>query len=94
MQTKKLEFIRRAVFELLENLPNNGTKHLLLFKDSCEEISIFMQFVRIDSAGRHRGTKTIYVTCFIKENWEELLSYKILTKSGSSHREMFHESMH
>ena len=53
-----------------------------------------MQFVTIDSAGRHRGTKTIYITCFIKENWEELLSYKILTKSGSSHREMFHESIH
>ena len=46
----------------------NGTKYLLIFDDSCEEISNSKQFVTIDTSGRHRGLNTIY----IKANWEDM----------------------
>ena len=46
---------------MIENLPNNGTKYLLIFDDSCEEISNSKQFVKIATAGRHRGLNTIYI---------------------------------
>ena len=35
MQGKNLTFIQGVDFELIENLPNNGTKSLLIFDDSC-----------------------------------------------------------
>ena len=58
MQRKNLKFIQGVDFELIENLPNNGTKYLLIF-DSCEEISNSKQFVKVATAGRHRGLNTI-----------------------------------
>ena len=36
MQRKNLKFFQGVDFELIENLPNNRTKHLLIFDDSCE----------------------------------------------------------
>ena len=39
MQRKSLKFIQGVDFDLIANLPNNGTKYLLIFDDSCEEIS-------------------------------------------------------
>ena len=50
-------FFQRVDFELIENLPNNGTKQLLVFDDSCEEISNSKQFVKVATAGRHMGTE-------------------------------------
>ena len=47
-------------FEFIQNLPNNGTKYLLIFDDSCEEISSSKGFVKI-GAGRHKGLSTIYI---------------------------------
>ena len=38
MQRKNLKFIQGVDFDLIETLPNNGTKYLLIFDDSCEEI--------------------------------------------------------
>ena len=61
MQRKNLKFIQGVDFELIENLPNNGTKYLLIFYDSCEEISNSKQFVKVATAGRHRGLNTIYI---------------------------------
>ena len=58
---KNLKFIQGVDFELIENLPNNGTKYLLIFDDSCEEISNSKQFVKFASAGRHRGLNIIYI---------------------------------
>ena len=46
MQRKNLKFIQGVDFELIENLPNNGTKYLLIFDDSCEEILNSKQFVK------------------------------------------------
>ena len=37
------------------------TKYLLIFDDSCEEISNSKGFVDIATAGRHRGLSTIYI---------------------------------
>ena len=61
MQRKNLKFIQGVEFDLIENLPNNRIKYLLIFDDSCEEISNSKQFVKIDTAGRHRGLNTIYI---------------------------------
>ena len=61
MQRKNLKFIQGVDFELIENLPNNGTKYLLIFDDSCEEISNSKHFVKVATAGRHRGLNTIYI---------------------------------
>ena len=32
---KKIEFIKGVDFEFIQILPNNGTKYLLIFDDSC-----------------------------------------------------------
>ena len=40
---------------------NNGTKYLLIFDDSCEEICNSKAFVDIATAGRHQGLSTIYI---------------------------------
>ena len=61
MQRKNLKFIQGVDFELIENVPNNGTKYLLIFDDSCEEISNSKQFVKVATAGRNKGLNTIYI---------------------------------
>ena len=48
-------------FELIDSLKNNGTKYLLIFDDSCEEVCSSKEFVKIATAGRHRGLSTIYI---------------------------------
>ena len=42
-------------------MENNGTKNLLIFDDSCEEICNSKAFVDIATAGRRRGLSTIYI---------------------------------
>ena len=61
MQRKNLKFIQGVDFELIENLPNNETKYVLNFDDSCEEILNSKHFVKIATAERHRGLNTIYI---------------------------------
>ena len=61
MQRKNLKFIQGVDFDLIEILPNNGTKYLLMFDDSCEEISNSKQFFKIATAGRPKGLNTIYI---------------------------------
>ena len=46
MRRKITQFIQGVDFELIENLPNNGTKQLLIFEDSCEEKSNSKQFFK------------------------------------------------
>ena len=58
---KNIEFIEGVGFEFFQNLPNNGTKCLIIFGDSCEEISSSKDFVKIGTAGRHKGLSTIYI---------------------------------
>ena len=55
-----LEFVRGVNFELVDSIKNNGTKYLLIFDNSCEEICNSKAFVDIATARRHRGLSTIY----------------------------------
>ena len=59
-EIEKLEFVRGVNFEFIDWLGNNGTKYLLFFDNSCEEICNSKAFVDIANAGRHRGLSTIY----------------------------------
>ena len=61
MQRKNLKFIQGKDFEFIKNLPINGTKQLLIFDDSCEESSNYKQFVKVNTAGRHRRLNPLYI---------------------------------
>lgn len=58
---KNIEFVQGVNFEMINSLPNKGSNYLLIFDDSCEEISSSKEFVKIATAGRHRGLNTIYI---------------------------------
>ena len=60
MQRINLDLIQRFEFELIENFPNNGRIYLLIFDDSCEEISNSKQFLKVATSGRYRGLNTMY----------------------------------
>ena len=60
-EIKNPEFVKLVNFELIDSLRNNGTKYLLTFDDSCEEICNSKAFVDIATAGRHQGLSTIYI---------------------------------
>ena len=60
-EIENLEFVHGVNFEFIDSLKNNGTKYLLVFDDSCEEICKSKAFVDIATAGRHRGLRTIYI---------------------------------
>ena len=55
-----LEFVQGVNFEFDDSLKNNGTKYLLMFDDSCEEICNSKAFFDIATAGRHRRLSTTY----------------------------------
>ena len=48
-------------FEFIDSLKINGTKYLLIFDDSCQEICNSKAFADIATAGRHWGLSTIYI---------------------------------
>ena len=60
-EIKNLEFVQGVNFEFIDSLKNNGTKHLLIFDSSREEICNSKAFVNNATAGRHRGLSTIYI---------------------------------
>ena len=60
-EIENFEFVRGVNFEFIDSLKNNGTKYLLIFDDSCEEICYSKAFFDIATAGRHRGLSTIYI---------------------------------
>ena len=60
-EIENLELVRGVSFEFIDSLKNNGTKYLLIFDASCEEICNSKTFVDIATAGRHRGQSTIYI---------------------------------
>ena len=45
IEVESLEFVRGVNFEFIDSLKNNGTKYLLFFDDSCEEIFNSKAFV-------------------------------------------------
>ena len=58
---KNIEFVQGVDFELIQKLPNNGTKYLLIFGDSCEKTSSSKEFVKTATAGRHKDLSTVYI---------------------------------
>ena len=60
-QIENLEFVQGVSFEFIDSLKNNGTKYLLTFDDSCEEICNSKAFLDLTTTGRHRGLSTIYI---------------------------------
>ena len=56
-----IEFVQGVDFDMINNLPQDKTNYLLVFDDSCEEILRSKEFVKIATAGRHRGLNTIYI---------------------------------
>ena len=60
-EIENLEFVQGVNFEFIDSLKNNGTKYLLTFDNSCEEICNSKTFVDIATAGRHRVLSTIYI---------------------------------
>ena len=57
-EIENLEFVQGVNFEIIDSSKNKGTKFLLLFDNSCEEICNSKAFVEIATAGRHRGLST------------------------------------
>ena len=60
-EIEKLEFVQGVNFEFNDSLKKNGTKYLVIFDDSCEEICNSKAFVDNAAAGRQRGLSTIYI---------------------------------
>ena len=60
-ENENLEFVKVVYFEFIDSLKNNGTKYLLIYDGSCEEICNSKAFVDNATAGRHRGLSTIYI---------------------------------
>ena len=60
-ELENLEFVQGVNFEFIDSLKNNGTKNLLIFDHSCEEIFNSKTFVDLATAWRHRGLSTIYI---------------------------------
>ena len=60
-ENKNLEFVQEVHFDNIDSLKKNGTKYLLVFADSFEEICNSKAFADIATAGRHRGLSTIYI---------------------------------
>ena len=60
-EIKNFEFVQVVNFEFIDSLKNNGTKFVLIFEDSCEEICNSKAFVDIATAGRHQGLSTTYI---------------------------------
>ena len=60
-EIKYLELVQGVNFKIFDSLKNNGTKYLLIFDDSCEEIFNSKAFVDLATAGRHQVLSTIYI---------------------------------
>ena len=57
-EIENLEFVPGVCFEIIDSLESNGTRYLLFFDDSFEEICNSKAFVDIATAGRHRDLCT------------------------------------
>lgn len=56
-----IEFIQCLDFEMIDQLPNDGTKYLLIFDDSCSELFKSPGFEKIATSGRHKNLNVIYI---------------------------------
>ena len=58
-EIENIEFVQGVNFDSIDSLENIGTKYLLIFDVSCQEICNSREFEKIAVAGRHRGLSTI-----------------------------------
>ena len=67
---ESLEFVQGVNFEFIDSLKNSGTKYLIIFDDSSEEIFNSKAFVDIATAERLRGSAqpTLNTTFFTRAN--------------------------
>ena len=56
-----IDFIQGVDFEIIENLPADGTKFLLIFDDSIDILSRSENFNAIAPAGRRRSLNCVYI---------------------------------
>ena len=66
-EIENLDFVQGVNFEFIDSLKNNGTKYLLIFVDSCEEICNSKAFVDIATAGVS-AQSTLNTTLFTRAN--------------------------
>ena len=76
-----IEFVKGVNFELIDSLKNNGTKYLLFFDDSCEEVCSSKEFVNIAQLEDtvDLALYTLNTTCFTRARSDAILSYKLHT---------------
>ena len=60
-EIENFEFVRGVNFEIIDSLKNKGTKYLVIFDNSRDEISNSEAFVDIATTGRHRGLSNFYI---------------------------------
>ena len=60
-EIESLKSVKGVNFEFIDSLENKGTKYLLIFDNSCEEICNSKAFVDFATAGRHGGLRTFYL---------------------------------
>ena len=60
-EIENIEFVQGVNFDFIDSLENNGTKYLLIFDDSCQDLCNSREFEKIAVAGRHRRLSTIYI---------------------------------
>ena len=58
---QNIEFVQCLDFDLINNLPNDGTNYLLIFDDSCADLSRDRNFEKLATSGRHRKLNVIYI---------------------------------
>ena len=56
-----IEYVQGVNFDMINQLPADGTNYLLIFDDSCEEICRSKEFQMLATAGRHRKLNVIYI---------------------------------
>ena len=88
----QIEFVKFDGFDRLRNIENI----LLVFDDSCEEIYNDEEFVKLATAGRHKGLDVIYVkhNSFQQSRWSRTIdlntSHIILFKSSRDIQQLDH----
>ena len=58
---ESIEYVQGVNFDMINQLPADGTNYLLIFDDSCEEICRSKEFQMLATAGRHRKLNVIYI---------------------------------
>ena len=56
-----IEFNQGVDFDLIDNIPTDGTKYLHIFDDSLDILSKSEKFNGIATAGRHRNLNCVYI---------------------------------